>query len=529
MLEYRNSPVKVQNDGFSAILKEASEFFQEQKVAMFGTGFEEIVSENALFNSYVEKLCEGLPADELASTQQLLENCRLAILQEASISGIQPYASLSMPTVRKMWTRVAMKNVVPTEAVKVPKFVISWMEPYLKDSDGTKHSLPAAFKNPATNGILGRLKPLACGVMALPLDGVDLLTVNGQTRLANDTLSPKFYVSKVVMEVTDASGANPENKTVDVKFERDMRGNIMGVVTAAHTDTTINTDTLFGHVDIATGLINATSLKGTIQSIEVVGHLSPEANERSQQVSFDIQTKDVTVPPGQHINAPLPVEWLTDLMALYNIDGATSVVELMSNVVAQALDFELIKFLDDSYTANGATYNKIFNVRPSAAFAFSQKEWREELKTVINWLALKIQNDSSYYNGVFVVYGHPIDVELITNVNWVFTSTADERGGVKVGYNIGAYSGTALKYLIVSTPNVPAGELRMIFIPDAVDLMTYKYYPYSFNIEKGYLDPQMPNVPSIMMTKRHTMEELVPLCGRITIVNNDGTLPASAP
>ena len=55
--------------------------------------------------------------------------------------------------------------------------------------------------------------------------------------------------------------------------------------------------------------------------------------------------------------------------------------------------------------------------------------------------------------------------------------------------------------------------------------MTYKYYPYTFNVERGYRDPNMPNVPSLMMTKRHALEEFTPLICKITIKNNVGAVP----
>jgi len=67
----------------------------------------------------------------------------------------------------------------------------------------------------------------------------------------------------------------------------------------------------------------------------------------------------------------------------------------------------------------------------------------------------------------------------------------------------------------------------MFFIPGIDRLMTYKYYPYTFNVERGYRDPNMANVPSIMMTKRHTIEEFTPLICQINILNNTGKVPST--
>ncbi len=50
-----------------------------------------------------------------------------------------------------------------------------------------------------------------------------------------------------------------------------------------------------------------------------------------------------------------------------------------------------------------------------------------------------------------------------------------------------------------------------------------KYFPYSFNVEKGYLDPQFSYVPSVMLSKRHKLEEFHSGCMiRVEILNNAG-------
>ena len=54
------------------------------------------------------------------------------------------------------------------------------------------------------------------------------------------------------------------------------------------------------------------------------------------------------------------------------------------------------------------------------------------------------------------------------------------------------------------------------------------YYPYTFNVERsvsGFVSPNSPNVPSVMLTKRQTFEEFIPMAGKISIAHNDGSLP----
>lgn len=524
MISYRITQTPQVNDGYSQILREAAEYFADQRIQMMGSGFEEILSEQALFETYVQRLCEGLDADQAEQISILLDNARAHIFSEATITGITPITSLSMPTVRKMWNRVAMKHALPTEPVKAPKFSISYMEPYLLDADGTRHPLPEALKVPGNNH--AEKKPLDSSPIPLPADNFDLLGPVSASVAVGDHIDPIFSIQEVTLEVRDQDGNNPENVTVPVNFKMDTSTySIHGEVTAKHSDGTAHRDVFFGHVDLQNGTITASSLKGLITSFSVKGWLSSENNTKTQSVSFDIRTKDITIGTGAHINAPLPIEWLQDTMALYKIDGAVEVVDLMSNVTAMKLEQEIIQFLEDSFKNTGEIYKGQFDVHPSAGYSGSPKEWRDELRTVIDYFAIKMKKESAFQNGKFVIMGSPVDTALIPNVNWVFNHATSDMGGVEVDFNLGAVSG-ANRYEIVSSDHFADGQLTMIYIPSTPKQMTYKYYPYTFNVEKGYVDPNRPNVPSVMMTKRHTVEELTPLICVIEILNNDGTLPS---
>jgi hypothetical protein len=512
MIEYRTRHAANVNDGFSSILRETADFFANKRVSIVGTGIEEVISEQSLFSTYVDKLSEGLEADEAEQMSQLLHNTRTQIMENASIAGIQPLSSLAMPTVRKMWVKVALKNALPTEPVKVPKFSISYMEPYMFDKTGRKVALPEALRNPDNNE--AEKTPLTKEPIALPAEGHDLIAEVGGSIAIGDTIDSVFFVQTVTL----VTGAGEE--VVNTSEPLDIKDNAMFEVKAS--DGT--TDTLFLTVDRQTGILNARSLKDKIKDITVKGFLSSENNERAMSVSFDIKTKDITVPVGTHINAPLQIEWLQDTMAMYNIDGAVEVVDIMSSITQQKLDQEILQFLDDSFQRAGRPYTAEFNVRPSASYSGSPKEWREELKTVIDHVAIRMKNDSAFGAGTFVIIGNPLDMHLIPNADWTFRSANSDRGGVEVEFDLGAVSGAA-NYRLVSSVQVGAGKLRMLFIPNSPKQMTYKYFPYTFNVEKDYIDGNRSLVPSIMMTKRHVIEELTPLAAEIFVKNNDGRLP----
>lgn len=541
-------------DGFSNVLREAAEFFADKGIQMTShQGMEEILSENTLFNEYKEHLCEGMEPDQIENFEQLMENARTTMLQEASVSGVQQIAGLSMPTIRKMWAKVALKHAIPTQVVATPRFAISYTKAYLMDAEGNKKELPDAINYLGnTEAQLPRFKN-PVGGLELPMtdfnlfeaadtlgDGVGFEVIGLK---GTDTIDKIFYVEHVVCDtdaVLAAAAELPEvpaqidDITLRVHIKTDQQALIYSKVAipVQYTDPVTGLvtrygevyDTLLGKVDYTDGKMTLMSSNGLISAVMIDARMSQEANDYGQSVSFDVLTKDVTIGVGSHLNAPLPIEWLQDTMAIYNIDGAAEVVDLMSQTVAQQLEIEIYNFLAKSIEVNNIQYLGEFNMVPSAGYNGTPKSWREELKTVIDYYAIKMKSDAKFHGGKFMIIGNPIDMQIIPNVDWVFNHTSDQMSGVDVSFNLGAFSG-ANKYEMVSSDLVPSGRFIMFFVPGIDRLMTYKYYPYTFNVERGYRDPNMPNVPSLMMTKRHALEEFTPLICSITIKNNVGAVP----
>lgn len=549
------------NDGYSQVLREAAEYFADKSINMTSKqGFEEILSENSLFDTYKSLLCEGMEPDQVENFKLLMDNSRFSMLQEANVSGVQQIAGLSMPTIRKMWAKVSLKHAIPTQVAATPRFAISYTKAYVMDAAGNKYELPDAINN--LHNDLVELPRIPKDLhIELNADGTlkdhDLfqyVTGGGFTKATpKDTIDKVFYVENVTVsqdalaaalddlvdskgqKVTDIDTAE-EIGDIRVHCKTDQQALIWTQVKIPLQKTNPASgivtkygeleDTLFGRVDYSNGTITLTSINGTIASVTLDCKVSMETNEFGESVSFDILTKDITIGVGSHINAPLPIEWLQDTMAIYNIDGAAEVVDLMSQTVAQKLELEIYNFLKKSIEINNITYLGEFNLIPSAGYNGTPKSWREELKTVIDYFAQKMKKDSKFHGGKFMIIGSPIDMMLLPNVDWVFNHTDNQMSGVDVSFNLGAFSG-GNRYEMVCSDLLPEGELIMFFVPGIDRLMTYKYYPYTFNVERGYRDPNMPNVPSIMMTKRHTIEEFTPLICSIKIKNNIGAVPAT--
>jgi hypothetical protein len=570
-------------DAFSRRLSETQDYFaQRHQTNIIGKNFEDILTDNVLYEDYMSHLCEGFEATECAQIHEMADSTRESILTE-SLEGVQPYASLTMPILVKLWARLSLKYAVPTEPVTVPAFSVAFMKPYILGADGkTKHYLPESInmqdnelaelyqlpmndgvaQNPDFDGDPAETKfystitiseadgtytyeatddktaatPIDKGVIALAeggkierfnlFTGSTIFDHKNPTNDARYAVDRKFVVTDVYYPVCGADGTYVETP-IKVNAKVDLYRRIYSDVFFTEYDKDGNLtpvkDTVFGSVDLENGFLEFVSMSGRATKVRVMAFLSSETHQKSTNVDFEMDKKDIEIGTGEHIEASLPLEFLQDVKAMYQVDGAAELIDIMSNVCAQKLDQRIYQFLMRAYEGTEAQYRKSFNVYPSGHFAMNPSEWLNELKKLFDLLATKMRGDYKCYNGYFVIIGNPIDTNILPNVSWSFNSVNDQQNGVEVQYSIGAISG-ANKYTIISSDLIPQGELTMFFVPTTDKFKTFEYYPYTFNVVKNYLNTVNANVPSIMLTKRDTLEEYVPIIAKIIIKNNDGSV-----
>jgi hypothetical protein len=535
---------------YNEVLNEAYDYFQSQGLSVIGEGYKEIASNAALFESYVDQLTEGCNANDAASMAQLMANTNSNILRESSMTGIQPIASLSMPVIRKLWPKFALKDALKTEVAKTPRFVVTYTQPYMFKGEGdkigeNKFYLPKDIR--ADGSIRDRIPAglkknyTALVEKSLAAGRVEVIDFSGDAavNIANTPSAAKLQPLDELVIVEAYLGTKTWDEqlkryTYSADYEDIKIGKRLGVYGNAVYEFSkgqliVQFD---GKARKATFALVSSDDSVSV-ALKVKAGVSSEYNEDSWSVGFDIKRQDIDIPTGQHLNAPLPVEALNDMMALYQIDGTKETVDLMTNIFAQKLDLEVLEFIKLSHLNQPGNeafsdypdvdkYTFMFDCKPAAGFAGSPKAWREEIKPLIDHLAQKIKNQTYLQAGTFTIVGNPLDVQILANVDWQFRGgQGGNMDGVDVDYSVGTYVG-ANAYKVIASTNVPAGALYILFTPSSDTQMTYKYYPYTFSTEMGYVDPNRSRTPSIMMTKRHQFYEFMPAIGMIVIANNDG-------
>ena len=503
-------------------LQSINESFQQEGINVLNEGFSEVATNSHFFEDYVAKLTEGMDPETAGQFQALAKNTRTQILQESSISGINPVTALSLPMLRVAFPKTAIREGFPTEPVLQPKFKVTWLKPYVIDpTDNQKVYMPLGIK---TKKALFKLKPLtesAIAVGAAGAAGVDLLTSAGGNAALGDEIDPNFRIVEVTFKALGAAGSNAESKTVECDLALDTNINVVeGSVKANHTDGTVNTVRVFAKLNRREGLMDVVGLGREVESIKIQGYISSESNNRSTQVGFDITFDETVIGTGQPIESPINIQQMTDTMAMYNIDSTVRTLEIMSTALAQSVDLEGVDFLAKKW-ALGLKFQTEFDVNPPANFMLGNTAWREEMKIKIDNLVTRMMQSTNITQGTVVIFGNPLDTQVLHNVRWMY-SGEEQVNGVNVEYRVGSYASGVTTYKVLSSFNFDQGDMYVCFLPSAPDQATLKYYPYSFNVVRGTASPNHPYTPAVMMLKRHVFKEYSPMIGKLKLKNNNG-------
>ena len=543
MIQYANVLKSNNNDGYTHVFREAVESLRNTCQVNALNGAQDLYGDPVAFAKYTNKLVEGFAPEQAEQIKKLLENNRMQVLSEASLAGIPPITALNAPTLVKMWAKSGLKNVIPTQVTDKPVFSVLSNHPYMIADDGSHIELPEGLfdgekrENRKRNAVGNKeayvitiaMDDLKAGLnladsanaskitFVKALAGAKTKDISGlQARLAEDELDYVKVLNgndtsdgKVAITLNDKNGKKDSRQSLGRKFYFECNG-----------------DDVLGHVDMEKRELQFLASGANVKSLTFEIGVASTWHRRSTEVSFEVRRRDFEIPTGEHFEVNLPLEFINDMYALYQIDSAAVATETLSNVINQKLEQEIDEFLEEFVMADDrkAVYHKTFDIHPAGQYAMIPKDYLSEIRRVIDYLANRIKTDSYFYQGYFVIYGNPVDIAILPNVDWTFNSASDNVNGINTNFSLGAMSGSN-KYVIVGSDLLPMGELRMIMCPTVDDYKTFMYYPYTFNIVNNYLNANGKNtMPNLMMTKRHTFGDFMNLSACIEIKNNDGTI-----
>ena len=481
--------------------------------------------------------------------EQLFENSSLEMLQESGVAALAPIVGITLPILKKSYIEGHSKDIVMTEVPSKPIIKAAYERRFLKDVNGNKHYIPDIFYDESYKTIMaqGRGKTISTkwypeGAETLPFQDLNILEESGGSIARRDSLALDFCIKAVQIDVDGTVVTVPVNITPNLA----ANASFTAEVKATNGSTTVK-DLVIGQVDFYNGTVSVGCTGGKVAKVQFGGHLSNENNTETIELDRERELMEWKIPDGVRINTGLTLEKIKDYKALFDFDITTEIIADMSTVLSQYEDSEILGFLNDSFDTwkqrvdlpfgytDGFTAQGWFSCEPPANKFVTRSQWidselKYDLNRFIDELKVKLRNQDL----MFVVYGHPNNITLIQdNVRWVIDEDT-KIGGIQLDYRFGVMTANKNRIHVISTMKCPKNRgLRVVAYPLTKEIITFKHYKYSLNIENAYRNALTPLTPNVMGTSRFITTEVLPVQGEFHIYDNqfalkDPSAPATA-
>ena len=344
---------------------------------------------------------------------------------------------------------------------------------------------------------------------------------------------PKTFSAKVTHQV-------PVIKNLEILPDTATNNNMAShVVEFELADGKKVSDKLMMTVDFYYGRVSIACCHGQIDKVRFGGHLSNENNERSVQLDYERKSIDIKISDGERINTGLTLEKIKDAKALLNIDITSQIIADMNNVLVSFEDGEILNFLEDSYDK--------WRVKTDLPFGYDEHVWKgsfvetarfsaippkgvmltqsqylaTELEFNINELLKDLNLKLNRTDVMYVLYGNPKNIDYLNQrTKWIVDENT-KIGGIQLVYKFGVLTNSSTRCHVVSSQKIsPSVGIRIVAYPLSQEVITFKHYKYSMNIENTYRNANTPLTPNVMATQRYKTFENTPVQGRMDIVNN---------
>lgn len=489
--------------------------------------------------------------------EQLFENTALEIIEESQMGMMNPIVGFSLPILKKGYYENVSKDIVLTEVPDKPFIKIAFERSFLKDREGNKYYIPEAFYDESYKKVYAKTKgtPIDDTFVPVPMTDYDVLgasSVHNKPLEYRESLSYDFCIAEVKVSV-EAKTVGDDDTTETVEhvitglniqpdyaaagtFHYKIKGKIPATETTQETEFT---DIIFGQVDSYYGTVTVAAAGSIVKEVKFGGHLSNENNENTVEMDYERETREFKIEDGERLNTGLTLEKIKDAKALLNIDITSKVITDMTTVLTNFEDNNILSFLDNSFETwknktdlpfgygqhidNGKFVEQsTFSCVPPAGVPITQSQYIDsEMKFNIDRLLEQLKSKLNNKDCIFVLYANPNNITLLnSNVKWIVDEDT-KIGGANLEYKFGVLTNSKTRVHVVSSKKVPQRlSMRLVAYPLTDEIITFKHYKYSLNIENTYRNPNSPLIPNIMATQRYKTIEVLPVQGAFKLTNN---------
>jgi hypothetical protein len=482
--------------------------------------------------------------------EQLFENTMDDIALESSAAMLHPSIGLTLPILKKNYIEGHSKDIVMTEIATKPIVKVAFERKFLKDKAGNKYYIPEIYYDTSYKTVLlqGQGEPIYNGwlpeIGTLPMQDYNLLGKSGGSLDKRDRFDFSLAITDVSMLVDDGVGGTQTVVVsgLDIRPDPQALSNMPSNNTISYRvfcNNTLGTkfeDIIVFIVDQYKGFVSVSSTSGLVQQIKFGGKLSNENNYNGLELDREREQRQWSVSEKTRFNTGLTIEKIKDYKVLLDIDITTEYITDISTNLTQAEDSDILDYLRTSYDRWRAigtgnlpfgyterfTEQATFSCTPPAGIPITPSMYiANELKYNINRLIDRLKDKLKNADIMFVIYGHPRVITLIQDdVKWVIDSDT-QLGGVQLDYRFGVMTTNKSRIHVVSTLKEPqTSGFRMVLYPLTKEIISFKHFKYSINIENIYRNPLTPLTPNIMGTSKYETIELLPIQGNMLLTND---------
>lgn len=547
-----------QDTQFQSTLESIDSTFKRNGIDPFSAqGFVSIAKDPTLLESYTDLLFQDSTTEAVSSfnskiandpyasllpgkINQLMENTVADVLESTMGVEMNPIVGFSLPIMKKSFLRCNAKDVMLTEIPKEPIVRVAFERKFMRNHAGDKFYIPDIFY--ATEDSMGdydtvmehsRGEKINDKLYDLPLPGgfADVLQDSGGSIAMRDTISADFKIKDVVFEV---NGEEITVENVDIQPDHSSRGTITGELEVKDKSGTVHRDILSGLIDTERGVVYLSSAMQLIKQVRFGGHLSNTNNIRGLEFDRERIPNTWMISDGNRFNTGFTEEKIRDSKALLDMSITAETISEMGEVLNQSEDSDMFKFLQDSlikWTENesqpfgydrGFVEHYEFSVTPPSNVFMPVSQHTHDVKYHINRQLDRLKEKLNTDEIMFVIFANPSNISLFSDsINWVMDKST-KLGGVQLDYSYGVYTGTGTRCHVVSSLKVPINVgFRMVAYPTTDNHITFKHYKYSTFITNQYRNPITPNILNIMGTSRYITTEVLPVQGRMELLNSE--------
>lgn len=304
------------------------------------------------------------------------------------------------------------------------------------------------------------------------------------------------------------------NKPVTIRYQKNAAGDIE----------TIN-DILFGSMN--NNKIAIVALKGKITKVRLETKLNTSnANLDMASFKWKIDTDYVEIPEATPVNTTISPEEVKDYAAMYDKNQVTKIISITKDALSEYKDMKLKRQFDASYARLDERFSfyDTFDFAVPEGYALDHLTYR--MATFMDFFddyvtpMLQVLNDR---NMTVTIYGDPRIVRRITPTDYTY-QTPSSIGPVKLDYTqtiVDAKDNRVYNF-IGSDKFRNTNELMVILNPRNTERICYRLYDYQLYISNEIRNAANPALPAIHAFERWKLYEMMPIQGRINILNPRG-------